>query len=167
MNDSNEELRELQEELAGARAEVEALQVTVADREARTVHLQDELALARDALSAAQRDVEARGEENDGLRGRAETLESAVRSSADRYRALALERLPEVPAELVTGETIEEIDLSIGRARETVSNVRGHLEKHAQSSRVPIGAPVRSEADASGLSAQEKIARGIEERRAG
>lgn len=165
MNDSDEEMTQLEEKLAEAQSELEALQTTVADREARALHLESHLASTREELTAARQEAETRDEEIGTLRTRSETLESAVRSSAERYRALALEGSPELPEELVAGTTVDEIDQAIARARETVSKVRGHLESQAQSTRVPVGAPARSEADLSGLSAQDKIARGIEQRR--
>jgi chromosome segregation ATPase len=165
MNDNDEEITQLEERLAEAQAELEALQTTVADREARALHLDSQLASMREELAAVRQDVEARDEELGTLRARSEALESAVRRSAERYRTLALEGSPELPEELVAGTTVDEIDQAIARARETVSKVRGHLETQAQSARVPVGAPARSEPDLSGLSAQDKIARGIEQRR--
>jgi chromosome segregation ATPase len=163
MND--EDIAQLQEELAEARAELEALQTTAADREARAIHLEAQLAEAREELSNARGDAEAQAGELMELRERAAGLESAVRESAERYRALAIERSSELPEELIGGETIDEIDEAIARARETVSKVRGHLETHAQATRVPVGAPARSAVDVSSLSAEEKIARGIQQRR--
>ena len=162
MND--EEITELQEQLAGARAELEELQTTVADREARAKHVDEQLAEARAELATALQTIQARDSELGGLRERAGALELSVLSSAERYRALALERSPELPAELIAGSTVDEIDQAIERAREMVSKVRGHLESHAQLSRVPVGAPVRSAADLSGLTAAEKITRGLEQR---
>jgi chromosome segregation ATPase len=154
---SDEELTELQEELADARAELEQLRSTTADREARLRALRDELAEAR-------RQAEARDGELAEAREAAAALSERVRAGAQRYRELALQQMPELPEELVAGETIEEIDEALGRARETVSKVRGHLESQAQAARVPVGAPVRSEPDLSGLSAAEKIERGLRQR---
>src|SRR3972149_1313520 len=104
---SEEELKELEDELAAARAEVERLQTTAADREARAAHLEAQLA---------------------GLRG-----------ARGRAQGRARGRAPEVPAELVEGATVEEIDASVQRARETVAKVRGHIETQAQVGRVPVG----------------------------
>jgi hypothetical protein len=103
-----------------------------------------QLAGVREELSVAQADNEARDTELATLRERSDALESVVRGSAQRYRALALERSPELPEELVSGDTIDEIDQALDRARETVSKVRGPLETHAQATRVPVGAPPRS-----------------------
>lgn len=163
---SDEELSTMQEELAAAQAELERLQVTAADREARAAHLESELTDVRQQLGRAREETEAREQEMATFRERTETLESQVRSAAERYRELALEQAPELPQELVTGDTVEDVDEAIQRARETVSRVRGHIESQAQAGRVPVGAPPRSAPDLSALSAEEKIQQGLE-RRAG
>jgi chromosome segregation ATPase len=155
---------ELHEELETARAEVERLQVSLADREARAAHLEELLSGLRAELSEAQRLAGEREQHAASLSERAEALETGARAAAERYRALALRQTPELPEELVSGDTIDEVDASIERARETVSKVRGHLESEAQAGRVPVGAPPRSEPDLSGLSAQEKISYGLQRR---
>ena len=95
---------------------------------------------------------------------REQDLTAQLKSAADRYREMALEQAPELPAELVTGTTVAEVDEALQRARETVSKVRGHLESQAQAGKVPVGAPPRSEPDLSGLSTEEKISYGLQQR---
>lgn len=80
MND--EEITELQEQLAGARAELEELQTTVADREARATHVEEQLAEARAELATALETIQARDSELGGLRERAGALELSVLNSA-------------------------------------------------------------------------------------
>jgi len=145
---SDEDVAELQEELAAA-------------QEARAAHLEAQLSELRQELSRAVEQGEARQQELAGLTERANALEAQLGSAAERYRELALRQSPELPEELVAGETVEEIDQAIERARETVSKVRGHLESQAQAARVPVGAPVRSGPDLSGMSAEEKIKVGL------
>jgi DNA repair exonuclease SbcCD ATPase subunit len=161
---SDEERAVLEEELAEAHAELEALRATAADREARAAHLESELAALREELETARAEGEAQAQELASERERAATLEAQVRHAAGRYRSLVLERSPELPDELVAGESVEEIEEALERARETVARVRGHLESQAQAARVPVGAPPRSTPDFSGLSATEKISRGLRER---
>jgi len=156
-----EDLTALQEELAAAQAELEQLQVAAADSEARAEHLESQVSELRDELARAQGEALEREEE---LGTQNEALGGQLRSAAERYRALVLESSPELPAELVAGETVEEIEASLERAHETVSKVRGHLESQAQAGRVPVGAPARSAPDLSGLSAHEKIRYGLERR---
>ena len=158
---SEDELTAMQEELAEAQAELERLQVTAADREARAAHLEAQEAQLRQELALANHEAEAREQELTGFREQTEALQEQVRSSAQRYRDLVLEQAPELPAELVAGETVDEVEEALQRARETVSKVRGHLESQAQAGRVPVGAPPRSGPDLSALSPEEKIRFGL------
>jgi len=82
-----------------------------------------------------------------------EQLNQAVLS----YKSLVIETNPEVPPELITGDTIESIDDSLARARDLVSQVRQGLEAESIRTRIPAGAPVRTPPDFSALSAREKI----------
>ncbi len=160
---ANEDLAAMEEELAAARAEIERLQETAADREARAAHLEAQLGEAREELAQGREEAESRRREVADLGERAQALEAQAQGAARRYRELALQHSPELPEELVTGETVEEVEQSLERARETVSKVRGHLESQAQAGRVPAGAPPRSRPDLSGLSAEEKIRLGLQQ----
>ncbi len=161
MND--DELTAAQEELAAALGEVERLQVTAADSEARAAHLESQLSELREELTQTRNQAEAREHELTTLGEQTQALQAQVQSAAQRYRELALQHSPELPAELVTGETVEEVDDTLQRARETVSKVRGHLESQAQAGRVPVGAPPRSGPDLSTLSTEEKIRVGLQQ----
>ncbi len=149
-----QELMATQEELAAARAELERLQETAADSEARAAHVESQLTQANEEIELARSEREAREQD----------LTAQLQSAADRYRELALEQAPELPGELVSGATVAEVDEALQRARETVSKVRGHLESQAQAGKVPVGAPPRSEPDLSGLSTEEKVAYGLQQR---
>ncbi len=72
-----------------------------------------------------------------------------------------LQREPELPADLIGGDSVAEVDASVARARQTVAQVRQHIEQQAQALRVPAGAPVRSGPDVSGLTPGEKIRLGM------
>lgn len=80
------------------------------------------------------------------------------RQDAERYRQALLRTEPEVPPELVTGATVDEVDTSLAAARATVQAVRRHLAHQAAGVRVPAGAPLRGEPDAGALSPRQKIA---------
>ncbi|MFN8584339.1 MAG: hypothetical protein U0446_03295 [Dehalococcoidia bacterium] len=83
-----------------------------------------------------------------------------------RYRDAALAAEPELPPELVSGQTVEEVDASLAAARSTVASIRQRLSEGAESSMrgFPAGAPARLGGSTEGLSAAEKIARGLERR---
>jgi DNA repair exonuclease SbcCD ATPase subunit len=166
---SEEELSELQERLAEAQAEVERLQTTAADREARAAHVEEQNAqLRRDleeahgALSTAEEQATAHQERVAGLEGELSTAREQVGEASARYRQALLSASPEVPADMVTGESVEEVEASLAAARQTVAQIRQHLESQAQSGRVPAGAPPRQTPDLSALTPEEKIRMGLE-----
>jgi len=81
------------------------------------------------------------------------TLAQAIAS----YKALVVRTNPEVPAELITGDTIEAIDQSREKARALVDRVRQGVEAEIAKAKIPFGAPPRAVVDLSALSAREKI----------
>lgn len=83
-----------------------------------------------------------------------------------RYREAALAAEPELPPELVAGQTVEEVDASLAAARKTVAAIRQRLAESAEPSTrgFPAGAPARGGGASEGWSAAEKIARGLEQR---
>ncbi len=88
-------------------------------------------------------------------------LQGQATSAVAKYREALLLASPEVPQELVTGQTIEEIDTSMAQARQMVERIRNQIEAQTASERVPSGAPLRSAPDLSSLSPAAKIAYGL------
>ena len=84
-------------------------------------------------------------------------LREQVASAAKRYRSALLTSAPEVPEELIQGETVAELDQSLVSAKQIVEKIASQLEAHVAAERVPSGAPPRREADLSALSPREKI----------
>jgi len=169
---TDEEMTALQDELADARAEVDRLQPIAADREARAAHLEETLAQLREeqsqlsaSLGEAQAQVAARDQELAGLRQEAEALQVNLKAAASKYRDVLLAGRPDVPPDLVSGETVEEVDQQLDAALRMVAQLRSHLEAQAQALRVPTGAPARRAADLSALSPSEKIAYGLSRQR--
>lgn len=147
---TEDELGELQDELADLRAENERLQTEAADAQARIHELTNEAGTARAAVAEgeAARDV----------------AEGALRAAVAELRRLALEAEPELPPELVAGETVEEVLRSLESARSTVARLKDSIERAqsaAEPARVPPGAPARRGADLASLSARDKIAEGL------
>ena len=164
----DEEVVLLEEQLAVANADVGRLQgrvgeleSAVAGREADAVALRGELAAARDGASRSQSALAAREEETQALRQDLEASAQDLLVAANRYRELLLAAEPELPVELIHGATVSEIDESAARARQTVAQVRQHLEQQAHSLRVPAGAPARGVADVGNLTPAEKIRLGL------
>lgn len=82
-----------------------------------------------------------------------ETLTEAVSS----YRNRIIQMNPGVTEELISGNTIEEVDKSLEKALNLIGKVKKSMEKEISQSRVPAGAPGRRSPDLSSLSPREKI----------
>ncbi len=89
------------------------------------------------------------------------SLLQELSQTTSKYRDALLASYPEVPPDLVQGQTVAEIDESIARARQMVERIRNQMEAQAASQRVPPGAPLRSAPDLSALSPHEKILQGL------
>jgi len=92
-------------------------------------------------------------------------LRDRLTLAAQKLRALLLQTAPDVPEELVAGETVEEVEKSFLSAQQVVEKVKKALEARFLKERVPAGAPPRS-AQLSPLSPREKIAYGLGRRQA-
>ena len=86
-------------------------------------------------------------------------LQGNLAEAVARYRESLLTQHPEIPADLLSGSTIAELDASLDQARAVVDNVRQHLAE-----RVPAGAPARRGIDLSSMSPGEKINYGLKQR---
>ena len=144
------EIADSQDELEILKQENEALNRGLKDRDAAILRLEQERA-ARDseivALKQAMEDAEGRIKET------GENLTKAVAS----YKEQVIQGNPGVPADMIVGETVEEIDESLKKALALIEKVRQEMEAEASKMRIPGGAPQRTPMDLSGLSAREKI----------
>lgn len=103
------------------------------------------------ALEAAQREL-----------GRQRELAC---TAVARYRQAVLAAEPDLPPEIVRGESIEAVDASISAARTMVAQVRERVEARRPSERgFPAGAPARESSARGHLTARQKIAAGLQER---
>ncbi len=84
-------------------------------------------------------------------------MKNSLAQAVSSYRALIVQANPDIPDELVTGDSIEAINQSLENARALISRVRQVLEEEAAKTRVPTGAPQRTPPDLSALSPREKI----------
>ena len=140
----------LREQLADALAQIDSLQTSVADAEARASTNAERVASLQGELETAQSEGEQLGD--------------SLRESAIKYREARLTAAPHIPADLVTGEEMEEIDEQLTAAERVVSEMQERLEKERrqESSPIPAGSPVRRAPDYSGLPAAEKIKLGLQ-----
>lgn len=124
------------------------------DTASRIAGLEGELAEKTEELRAAREHI---AELEQKLAEVGNRLAQAVTS----YWDLAVKASPGVTGELITGDSIEEIDASVEKAKSLVSRVKQEIEGQAARVRVPGGAPVRGSPDLSVLSPREKIQQAI------
>ena len=115
--------------LSEAEARITGLEQTVADRDS-------ELAKSDEALTE---------------------MKNSLAEAVSSYRALVVQANPDIPDELIAGDSIEAINQSLENARALISRVRQVLEEEVAKTRVPSGAPQRAPPDLSALSPREKI----------
>ena len=147
------------EELTPSRAT--ELEMLVAEKE-------EKLRLANSRITGLEQTVASLEGETSSLKQSGLELEqrlaeagSALSRAVASYKELVVQSNPAVPPELITGDTTDAINNSLGAAKELVCKVRGELEAQIKMTRVPAGAPQRAPVDLSTLSAREKIQYGI------
>jgi hypothetical protein len=129
------------------RAELEAARKSLEEQTARAATLERALEESQQVLQETQR--------------KGEVLQAELASTLGRYRDALLAAAPDVPPELVQGETVAALEEGVAQAKALVERVRRQVEAQVSRERVPPGAPTRSRADLSGLSPQEKILLGL------
>ena len=133
----------LKQEKEGLLQELESKNATITELEKVVASKESEIALLKQAVVESERK----------LTDINNTLAQAVAS----YKALVVKTNPEVLAELITGDTIDAVNESLGNARALVDKVKRAIEEGALKAKVPAGAPQRAPLDLSALSPREKI----------
>jgi hypothetical protein len=157
----DEEVVLLEEQLAAAQSDIERLQTLLAEAEAREGTRTAEITELKRQIAAHEDSLATQTVELEDLRGAVAESETKAREAIERIRQSVLEREPELPRELLAGTSLADLDAAVAHARQTVAQVRQHIEQQAQSQRVPAGAPARGGPDVSGMTAGEKIRAGL------
>lgn len=140
------------------RVEPGSLEEAVAEKEARIAELEATVAQLKASLADQAQGLAVQGEVLKSVQEEAATLKGRLAQATTKFRDVLLAQAAEVPQELVTGETIEEMEASLASGRALVERVKRQLESSISAERVPAGAPPRSAPDLSALSPREKIA---------
>ena len=127
-----------------------------------------ELESSPTAINRLEQTLAARDSEIDGLKRSLSDLkvesdglsENLTRTVA-AYREITLQANPGVPVEIITGNSIDEINESLKNARALVDKVRQEIEVENTQTRIPAGAPSRTAQDIASLSPREKIQRAL------
>ena len=143
-------------ELDGSRAA--ELEERLVEKDSRLSELEQALAERDDQINALKQSLAELEAQMNGLKdGQSQAIAS--------YRALVVSSNPDLPEELITGDSVEEIDESLAGARALIDRVKQRLETEIAGAKIPAGSPLRTAADLSALSPQEKIQYAMGERR--
>ena len=91
------------------------------------------------------------------LREKLSAVSKSLTEAVVSYKARVIQMNPGITEELISGETIEAVEMSLEKAIGLISRVKKSVEKEISQTRVPAGAPGRRTADLSALSPREKI----------
>ena len=164
-NDKDQENKEVQEnqdkaptaeDIAAVKAQLEEEQKAKATLEEAMAEKDAKLAELETALSEAKQGSEASTAELASVK---EARDQAV----TRYLGMAKASNPQVPEDMISGETIEEIDASVEKGKGLVSAVKKTLESETAAAKVPAGAPTRGETT-EGMSNKDMIAAGLRQK---
>ena len=150
------------------KGELEAAKTTATQQVAlATQPLKERIAALETEVGSKSQDMDVlKTKLSDSEKGFA-SLTSNFEGAVSAYKAAALKANPLIPAELVSGATIAEIDASVDKAIAIVGKIKEGLGKETQTVTVPAGAPGRTPPDLSAMTTKEKINHGINARRKG
>ena len=137
------ELERLKQEKKSFTKELESKNAAIAELEQTVVSKDSEIAILKQAVAESDKKL-------------AELNESLAQAVAS-YRAMLMEANPEIPDELLTGDTIDALNESLENARALIGRVKQAIEAETSKTRIPAGAPQRAPLDLSVLSPREKI----------
>jgi len=130
--------------------ETEALNRELKSRDTEIIRL-------KQALSAKDGEIAALKQSLDEAKWQLDEIGKALPQAVAAYKALVVQANPGILAELITGDTVEEVDESLKKAKALVDRVKQEMEAETSRTRVPTGAPPRAPLDLSALSPREKI----------
>jgi hypothetical protein len=93
------------------------------------------------------------------------SLSAQAGEAVKAYRDQVLKGNPLLPADMITGATVAEINTSAEKASALVESIKKGLQANDQTVKVPAGSPGRTPLDTSNMSTKEKITYGLDQAR--
>ena len=149
-----EENETMKGEKEAAAAELEQLKGQLAERDAAFSPLREELEQLKGEFTAKDTELKTLGETTSAL---GYSLAQAITG----YKVLVIQASPGLAPELITGETVDEVNASLEKAKGVIEVVRKSLEAERAGAKVPAGAPPRTPPDLSSLSPIQKFKHAI------
>jgi len=144
------------EDIAAVKAQLDeeqkaksALEEAMAEKDARVAELETALSEAKQGSEASATELAAVKEARD--------------EAVSKYLGMAKVSNPQIPGDMISGETIAEIDASVEKGKGLVSAVKKTLESETAAAKVPAGAPTRGETT-EGMDNKAMIAAGLRQK---
>jgi chromosome segregation ATPase len=160
MEDATQETQQTQETqgtLETLAAQLEEERKSKAAAEASLAEKDDRIASLESSLSEAKQGSEA-------VAAELARVKEANIQAVSKYLDVVRSANPNIPQDIIAGDTIEDIDASLAKAITIAESVKSSLEAQAKETKVPAGAPTRTEISVEGLTPREKIAAGIQQK---
>jgi len=157
------ELETTKTELETATAEKESLTNEVEAKAATIVVLEQSVGEKDGEIATLKQSVEDSNRRAGESEEKFTSLNGSLETTINAYREVLLAANQNIPEELITGTTIDELNASVAKAATLVSQVRESIEAEIAAGRVPAGAPPRTPPDLSALSPREKIEYAVKE----
>ncbi len=161
---TEEEIQTLQAELDSSRVQTRELEAELKGLTAEKGTLASELETKGAAITELEQIIVTKDNELEQViavsRSSEQSEEAAKQSLANAvsaYKAVVVQANPHITEELITGNTIDELNQSVEKAKTLIAQVRTSIEAEIASGKVPAGAPARTPPDLSALSPREKI----------
>jgi predicted ribosome quality control (RQC) complex YloA/Tae2 family protein len=152
------------DELATIKTELEEERKKKIEIETEIAKKDKTIAELEKALSEAKQQSEALLQKGEAVTAEFATLKDTHTKAVAKYLAAVKTANPTLPADVITGATIEEIDAALAKALTIATAVKASLEAQAKETKVPAGAPTRGGIALDALSPREKIAAGLQQR---
>ena len=108
-------------------------------------------------VAEKEREIAALKKSEGELKEKLSAVSKSLTAAIVRYKDRVVQSNPEITEELISGDTIEAVDISLEKAISLIGRVKKSVEKEKSQIRVPAGAPGRRIPDLSTLSPREKI----------
>ena len=140
---TKEGLRKLTEEKQALTEGLEARDATIARLEKAVAEKDVEVAAVKQSVTETE--------------GKLTEINNTLSQAVASYKAMVVNSNPGMLAELITGDTVDEVDESLKSAQALVDRVKQEMEAEVSKTKIPAGAPQRAPIDLSALSHREKI----------
>ena len=125
-----------------------------------------------DRITSLEQEITAKDEELNTVKVQLSEKDTGFTSLAaekdtavEAYKDLIRKTNPLIPADMITGANITDINTSLENATSLVNQIKAKVDENNNNNSVPAGAPGRTEPDISAMSTREKISYGLQKSR--